>query len=167
MRMMMTAALAALLATGAMATNVRALSDAEARSLAEASADVRVTTKGGSAHQAQRQRQSARTGDVTGSQDVTISTGDDRAAAGAYAATVFPTAPCVIPASGGVQGVTFGVSIAGGITDLVCQGVTLATGAHQIGRQDIADVAMEAALAEYLDAVTPRAVPVNEGGFPP
>lgn len=152
---------AAMLAAGpALATNVRALSEAEARSLSEArsEADARATALQ-TQRQSQAQRQTAKTGDVTSA--VTVQ-GDDRAAAGAYAATVFPTAPCVIPASGGVQGITFGLSLAGGITDLVCQGVTLATGAHQIGRQDIADVAMEAALAEYLNAVTPQRVQAQQ-----
>jgi hypothetical protein len=80
----------------------------------------------------------------------------------ANAPGIIPTAPCIAVYSGGVSVAGFGAALGGGMTDVVCQASNLAAIAHQIGRQDVADVAIEVALSELLESVTPAAVPVRE-----
>lgn len=74
----------------------------------------------------------------------------------AIAPGIYPSAPCIVAYSGGASVTGFGLSVGGGATDIVCQASNLAAIAHQIGRQDVADVAIEVALAELMEAVTPR-----------
>jgi hypothetical protein len=85
----------------------------------------------------------------------------------ANAPGIIPTAPCIAVYSAGVSVAGFGGALGGGVTDHICQGANLAAIAHQIGRQDVADVALEIALNLYVEATTPQRLPVSEGGFPP
>jgi hypothetical protein len=79
----------------------------------------------------------------------------------AIAPGIVPTAPCIAVYSAGVSITGFGAALGGGVTDHICQGANLAAVAAQVGRQDIADVALEIALGLYIDATTPRAVPAR------
>ncbi len=78
------------------------------------------------------------------------------------APAIIPTAPCIAVYSAGVSVAGFGGALGGGVTDHICQGANLAAIAHQIGRQDVADVALEIALGLYVEATTPRAVPTQQ-----
>lgn len=79
----------------------------------------------------------------------------------AIAPGIVPTAPCIAVYSAGVSVTGFAAALGGGVTDHICQGANLAAIAFQVGRQDVADMALDIALNLYIEATTPRAIPVR------